>query len=248
MKQSTKTITSSLLASMLFAAALMLVLSGVVSAQRGSDDRNNIAVSSETEDTEPEQEDDNLTDSKEAVRNKVQQLRAEAKSEIEAKRKNRETLSADKRMKVCENRKKAIDNKLSAYNNAADKHLTKLDAIYVKILAFQEEKQVVVSNIDELTTDADAKKLAATESVAALKTVAVDVDCSDPETTITLGTVRDAAQATRKALHEYRMSLKNIVVAIAQSQSDNEETDEGSSTTEQSNESAEATETTQEAN
>lgn len=229
MEQSTRTVTSYLLTSILFAAALMLVLSGVVSAQRGNDDRNNVAVSSEAESTEPEQEDDKIVEDKEAVQKKVQQLRAEAKSEIEEKRKTRETLSADKRMKVCENRKKAIDNKLSAFNSGADKHLAKMNSIYDKILAFQEQKQIVVVNIDELTADADAKKLAATEAVGALKTVAVNVDCSDPETTVTLGTVRDAAQTARKALHDYRMSLKNIVVAIAQSQTAEPETAEDSS-------------------
>jgi len=226
---------------MLFVAALMLVLSGVVSAQRGNDDQNNVAVSSETENTEPEQA-DTLTEDKEAVQKKVQQLRADAKSEIEEKRKNRETLSADKRMKVCENRKKAIDNKLSAFNAGADKHLTKMNSIYDKILAFQEQKQIVVVSIDELTADADAKKLAASEAVGALKTVAVNVDCSDPETTVTLGTVRDAAHTARKALHDYRMSLKNIVVAIAQSQSAEPET------TEDSSEETQKPETTTEAN
>ena len=65
-----------------------------------------------------------------------------------------------------------------------------------------------------------SKKQAAADAIATLKEVAVDVDCSDPDTAVTLGAVRDAAQTARKALHEYRMSLKNIVVATAQADKD----------------------------
>lgn len=214
--------------SLILAVVLVVPFSGVASARQGNDD-NTVAVSTETEneseDTSSSEAED-ANDDKMSAKDRVEKLRTEAKTEIESKRKNRETLSADKRMKVCENRKKAIENKLNAFNNAADKHLTKLDSIYVKIVAFQEEKQVVVSNIDALKAEADAQKLAATEAVTALKTVAADVDCSDPETAVTLGAVRDAAKATREALHDYRMALKNIVVAIAQAQSDDAETAE----------------------
>lgn len=229
MKKPSRAIANSFLLSLLFAVVLVVPFSGVASARQGSDDQNNVAVSSDSQQSEPEQRDDNLSDDKASVRLKIEKLRAEAKTEIEVKRKNGETLSADKRMKVCENRKTAINNKLSAFNTAADKHFTKLNSINDKIVAFQEKKQVVLANQAELEADITAKKQAASEAIAALKAIAVDVDCSDPETAVTLGAVRDAAHNARAALHEYRVELKNLVVAIGQTQSDTSNDDKKSS-------------------
>jgi hypothetical protein len=219
MKHLSRTFTTSFLKTLLVALALVLLTSGIVGAQPASNNRNGVAIMAETEDTEEvenEQESGVKKVDRQEVRDKVSQLRTEARTEIDEKRKTRETLSADQRIKVCENRKTAINNKLVAYTNAADKYLTKFDSVYVKILAFQKDKNVTVTNIDELTADADTKQKDAAEAIAALKEVAVELDCSDPDTAVTLGTVRDAAQTARKALHEYRISLKNIVVAIAQ--------------------------------
>lgn len=258
MKQSVKTIASSFFMALLFAVALTLMTSGVVGAQQGNSNRNNVTVTAEPEDTETDR-----TADKQAVKLRVQELRAEAKAEVQAKRLTRETLSADKRIKVCENRKSAINNKLSAFTAAADKHFTKFDSIYVKVLAFQEDRGVTVANIADLTADADDKQQAAADAIEALKALAVDVGCNDPETVVTLGAVRDAAQTARKALHEYRMSLKNIVVAIAQADkseaTDDTTTDTTENTTDTTTDAAEdnstdtttdtsTTETTQEAN
>jgi uncharacterized protein (DUF1330 family) len=155
---------------------------------------------------------------------------AQKEVEQEKQRKGAKVLSEEKRKLVCENRQNTINNKLVAFNQAADKHLTKLNETFAKVQAYQAAHNLSVANYAELVTTATEKQQAATTAVAALKTVAVNVDCTNPETVVKLATVRDAAKTARTALHDYRMAIKAIVVALAQAQ-DGASSDDASSST-----------------
>lgn len=190
-----------------------------VEAHQGEDHSNTSVLNDDTTQTsEPKLKRDTLTEDSAQIRGKVQALQAEAKAKVEEKRKSGETLSAENRTKVCENRKTAINNKLESFTTAAEKHLTRLNAVNGKIVAFQERKQIVLANNDALTLDTNAKKQAATDATAALSQLTAEVDCSDPEAATTLRAARDAAHSARKALQEYRVALKNLVVAITEAQ------------------------------
>ena len=155
------------------------------------------------------------------VKSRAAEARAAAKLEIEKQRAARkETKTAAQRKLVCENRKKAINNKLAAFVQATDKHLTRLKDVDAKIRSYQLNNDVSAEGFDALLAAADVKKGAAETAVGALKTVAADVNCDNPETVVALRAVKDTAIDTRRALHEYRTSIKAMVAALVQTEED----------------------------
>lgn len=215
-----------------FMGVFALAATQPVSARQGEDDTTVAQESTEQEDTAGPEAQSGLADDsnrREGVKIRVNQLREDAKKDLEKKRDGRKEMAEEKRKLVCENKQKAIENKLAAFNQAADKHLAKLDDVYKRIQAYKAAENLQPANYDDLIVAATAKQEAATAAVAALKEVAVGVDCSDPETVVKLSAVREAAKATRTALHDYRKALKDIVVALAQSKDDAENGDETTS-------------------
>ena len=220
------------LAAVGFMGVFALAATQPASARQGEDDTTVAQESTEQEDTAGPEAQSGLADDsnrREGVKLRVNQLREDAKKDLEKKRDGRKEMAEEKRKLVCENKQKAIENKLAAFNQAADKHLAKLDDVYKRIQAYKAAENLQPANYDDLIVAATAKQEAATAAVAALKEVAVGVDCSDPETVVKLSAVREAAKATRTALHEYRKALKDIVVALAQSKDDAENGDETTS-------------------
>ena len=226
---------------------VLFVAAQPASARSGEDDAVAQTVAEQETETETESETESEsaedTERSETVESRVSEARENAKKDLEDRLDGRAEMKAEKRQFVCENRQKAIQNKLAAFNDAADKHLSKFNSVYDKIQAYQEDENIQPAGYDALVTAANAKKQAATDAVAALKEVAADVDCASPETVVKLGAVRDAAKETRTALHEYRMALKDLVVAMAQSKGGQDSADDTTNTAE-----AADTADTQEAN
>ncbi|MGB4966616.1 MAG: hypothetical protein WBO35_00240 [Candidatus Saccharimonadales bacterium] len=149
------------------------------------------------------------------VKNNVATTRAAAKEEIEKQRAERKDLkTAQKRTQVCDNRKKAIQNKIAAFTQAADKHLAKLSDIDARLQSYQLSNNIRAADYATVQTTAAEKKTAATLAVTTLKSLALDVDCSNPETVVALRAVKDAAIDSRRALHDYRMALKAMVAEL----------------------------------
>lgn len=231
------------LAAVGFLLVLLVAAAQPANARRGEDDAVAQTVAEQETETETESESAEDTERSETVESRVSEARENAKKDLEDRLEGREEMQAEKRQLVCENRQKAIQNKLAAFNDAADKHLSKFNSVYDKIQAYQKAENIQPAGYDALVTAANAKKQSATDAFAALKEVAAGVDCASPETVVKLSAVRDAAKETRTALHEYRMALKDLVVAIAQSRGDQDGADDTTNTAE-----AADTADTQEAN
>lgn len=150
------------------------------------------------------------------VQERINAAKQKAQAQVESARKNVQAQTQEKRKQLCENRKKAIDNKLNAFTAAADKHLARLNGAYTKLKDYQTNRNVTVPNYDSLTATADAKQQAATEAVAALKSVSSGVDCSSADVSVQLKTVKEAGATARNALKAYRTSLHDILVGLAQ--------------------------------
>lgn len=218
-----------ILRSMAVSVAMVVAMTTIgaqqASARQGSDDTTRTTAPATTTTTTPTstvKTDDTKpavsTVNKTEVERHVQDMHAVAQQEIEKRKQTKasEPLSDTKRKTVCENKQQSINNKLATFTQAADKHLGRLDEAYTKVQSYQAKNNVVLANYDELVATANEKKQTAIDAIAALKTVAVQVDCNQPDAVVKLGTVRDAAKATRSALHDYRMAIKAIVVALAQ--------------------------------
>lgn len=157
---------------------------------------------------------------KDETQRQVTDLQSTAQKEVAEKRevKDKGSQSDQKRKSLCENRQNAINNKLSAFTQAADKHLAKLQGALESVQAYQKTHMLPLANYDELVAAAQEKGAAADTAVKTLKAVAQNVDCTQPDTAVKLSTVRDAAKKARQALHDYRMAIKEIIVALAQAE------------------------------
>jgi chromosome segregation ATPase len=149
------------------------------------------------------------------------QLREKALLKVtELRQEHKSKMSATARQKVCENRLKAVSNKLTAFNNAADKHLNRLDDVFTKLQDYQSTNNITADNYDALVTAATEKQAAATQAVAVLKDVGTTLDCTADDPAASLQATKTAAADTRDALKDYRKSLKGIVVALMQAKGD----------------------------
>lgn len=135
---------------------------------------------------------------------------------LAARRLNKEVKTAAQRQKVCANIQKAVNNKLSAFDNHADSYLTRLNTAYTKLKDYQTTKNLQVANWDALLSAADSKQASATTSVDALKALGTSVDCNSSDPAAMLASVKSGATDTRNSLKDYRTTLKNIIVALGQ--------------------------------
>lgn len=131
------------------------------------------------------------------------------------RRQNKQEKTAAQRQKVCVHIQKAVNNKLSAFDDHADSYLTRLNTAYTKLKDYQSTKNVTVSNWNDLLTAADDKQAAASASVDALKALGTSVDCTSSDPAGVLASIKSGAASTRYTLKDYRTSLKNIIVALA---------------------------------
>ncbi len=169
--------------------------------------------SSQPNETETEND---MQDVKEA-KLKVQKLRDAAKARVAERRADHQEKSLAQRQKTCEHIQKAVNNKLSAFNNSADKYLTRLDDVFTKLQDYQSTNNLSVSDYDSLVTTATEQQSAATLAVQTLKDAGTTLDCTDSDPATMLTAAKNAASDARDALKAYRTSLKDIVVALAQS-------------------------------
>ncbi len=216
------------LAALSFAAVVLLVAAPSVSAREGQDDsvlQTTAQEPANEQDQEQETERSGHESGTQRVKSRLVELRQEAKKELEQKKEGRKELAEEKRKQVCENRQNAIENKLAAFNQAAQKHYDKLVTVQKRIVGYATAEGLSPQGFASLTAAAEAKKSAAETAMLALKTLAVNVDCSDPETVVKLSEVREAAKTTRTALHDYRKALKDMVVALAQAKHTTDDTD-----------------------
>ncbi len=150
------------------------------------------------------------------IADKVGEKQAAAREKLAERRDGRVQKTAEQRLKVCEARKKSIENKINAYVKHGENKLKNFDAIYERVKNFKTDKKLDVPNYDALLAAADAKQIAAAEAVAALKELTADFDCATSDPAMTIAAIKEATADTRTALKEYRTSIKNIVVALAQ--------------------------------
>jgi membrane protein involved in colicin uptake len=191
-------------------------------ARQGSDDSDKSAVSTTTSTTsgtsgsgETETETPKTTEdtkqNEQIFRQKAQQLiqtkRAEVKDSVKAK-------TADQRKKVCEERSKGIDQRFGNFKMVATRHFDALNATYTKLQAYQTDKKLDVANYDALVAAADAKKAAASDAIAALSTVATDIDCNSADPATSIATVKAAVKTVHDTLQAYRKSIKDVLVAL----------------------------------
>lgn len=161
----------------------------------------------------------------------VEGARDRALKKLAEERQDHKTKSLEARQKSCEARKAALVKKTDNFSRNATKHLAVFNSIYDKVLAFQEEKQLTADNFAELKATVEAKKAAATTAAAAIKDLDTAIDCTSDDPAAAVATLKETVASARKALHDYRLAIKDLVVGLQNAAGSTEtETETGTET------------------
>lgn len=122
------------------------------------------------------------------------------------------------RTKACEARASAVQTRLASLISLAnnmlnifDTHAQSVENYYTNTLV---PSGKTVSNYSTLTADIDAKKKAVVDAWTKAKTDADNFSCTTGDARVLLNQFRVDMQATKQALQAYRVSIKNLIVAV----------------------------------
>jgi len=141
-------------------------------------------------------------------------LRAQAKSLLQTERQKGKEHSTAQRQKACEAHKAELTKREANYAAAAQRHLNTFNAIFTKVQAFHDSKQLTVANYDTLVATAKTKQAAAQTAVDELKALDVSIDCTQSDPASTVAELKTAVKNARTALQDYRAAIKDVIVAL----------------------------------
>ncbi|HKC14822.1 MAG TPA: hypothetical protein VKC89_02580 [Patescibacteria group bacterium] len=125
------------------------------------------------------------------------------------------------KIKVCQIHERNIQNRLSHLSDLVKNTMLKFDAIVTRTKTRYTEKLLpagkTVPNYDSLLADITAKRAAVDVALVSASSNANNFSCDtslDPKGDITK--YRESMQAVKNALHDYRKSIRNLIVAVAQ--------------------------------
>ncbi len=122
------------------------------------------------------------------------------------------------RRSVCETRQGAIENRMKALVKLVATMEEKFDSISARVQKYYTDKVIpsgkTVANYDALITDIQTKKTATDTALAEVKTTSENFNCNADNPKDLYLTFRTGMQKNKTALHAYRLSIKNLIVAV----------------------------------
>ncbi len=124
------------------------------------------------------------------------------------------TRLAAAKLKVCQNREKAINNILSRIADRGKKQLDLFTTIATKTETFYTNKGKTLSNYDALVADVTAKKDMAQTAVDTIKNSSVSFKCDGTDPKGVISGFKDSLKSEIEVLKAYRTSVKNLIVGV----------------------------------
>lgn len=185
----------------LFALALAPVS---VQAHEGEDSTTTIPTTTSSESSEHE-----TMTAKERL--EAQKERVEAHKQT-AKDNRQEKLDAAKQ-RICEVRKKQIQNIMTRTTRRAENHIEVFTSISGRVQAFYVRKGKTLANYDQLVAAVNAAKTDAETEVAALKSLDT-FSCTSDNPKGDAEAFKSAVKSVNEKLKAYRTAVKNLIVGV----------------------------------
>jgi hypothetical protein len=152
------------------------------------------------------------------VKEAIQEKRLELREKREEVRENIKDRLDERRLKLCQVKEKVIQNRASALGRLSENIIDKFTAVSDRVQKYYTEKVVpsgkIVENYDALVSDIETKKIAAIAALENAKANSAEFTCDSDNPKGQLSDFREDMQAFKSALHEYRTSIKNLIVAV----------------------------------
>lgn len=151
------------------------------------------------------------TRSSDAMRRTPGEIRNEVREKVKDRLDSR-------RLKLCEVKEKVIKNRTESLTRLVLNMEDKFASISARVQKYYTEKLVpegkTVSNYDALVSDIDAKKAALDSALSNAQSDSSNFACDSDNPKGKLKDFREDMQEVKSALHEYRLSIKNLIVAV----------------------------------
>lgn len=133
----------------------------------------------------------------------------------------------EKRLKLCQTKENSVQKRLTQLTRLVVGMEGKFDTIALRVQNFYNTKVLttgkVLSNYTEFTTDIANKKVLVDAALAKAQADSTAFSCTSDDPKGLLNQYRLDMQAVKKALHYYRTSIKNLIVAVHTLVGDTEE-------------------------
>lgn len=231
------------------AALTLLIVIGspsVANARQGNENaRSNVTTTevAATDDMATTTETDSTTEESTEKRNAMRaEARTKAQAEVKALREERKVATtAERREKICESRKKALETKMTSISTNALRYQTRIDAILARLPAS------VATSVEAEYAAALAAQEQSAASVADLTFAeqGTTIDCTNTNVSTEIVAYKTVAATARDDLKTYKMAVKDVLKAL---KSVTTETTETEPTTDTDTEPATKPEVIEEAN
>jgi hypothetical protein len=148
-----------------------------------------------------------------------------ASTKAQTMRANHEARLTAVKLKVCQNRQKAITNIMSRIADRGQKQLDLFSTIATRVETFYTDKGKTLSNYDALVTAVNDKKAAAQTTVDTIKTDSTGFSCDSNDPKGSIATFKTALKSEIQALKDYKTAVKNLIVGVKSVQGTTNTTD-----------------------
>lgn len=148
------------------------------------------------------------------VKTTAQERQATVQANLAEKKAVIQTRLADTKLKVCQNREKAIGNIMARMSDRGTKQLDVFTKIYNRVQAFYLEKGKTLDNYAVLSSEADSAKLNAESAALKAKETSVTFKCDGTDPKGLARTFKEALKLQNEALKAYKTAIKNLIVGV----------------------------------
>lgn len=118
------------------------------------------------------------------------------------------------KLRVCQNRQRAITNIMSRIADRGQKQLTLFGTIATRVETFYANKGKTLSSYDSLVADVNAKQAAAQTTVDTIKSASIGFSCDGTNPQGFVSSFKSSLKSEITALQDYRTSVKNLIVGV----------------------------------
>lgn len=138
--------------------------------------------------------------------------------QVSTARQNTQTRLKDAKLKVCQARENGIKQRSSRLTQLVTTMENKFDAIVQRVEDYYNSKVVPsgksVSNYNSLISDIQTKKAAVQTALSKTQSDVSGFSCTSDNPKGQMTQFREDMQAVKRALKEYRTSIKSLIVAV----------------------------------
>lgn len=153
---------------------------------------------------------------KEKYQKQIEEARERAKQQVEAAKEKQEAKTVEVRVKNCESRANALQNKFKSTIAAAQRHQNTFNDFNKKIDNFVSMRSLELTNGASLkmtVVEAGASSQQAVDALATFSTEPIDCNAIDDVTQNVIA-YKEALDTAKDALKAYRTATKNYLVAV----------------------------------